>query len=176
MTTYDLCITSLKGERNTTALGASYRGWGDNYCENVESAFFHRASSAKYVGSTDGYKYDTFNLYQGEYFAGDETFLNNDISQLPANADNQRHSAIVTGCTPWTIYEYDNFEGNSYCLYPADTNNCYPGFFPSGSDLGGLSGKISSVRRGCFSKNGNQSTMKEHIQHSMLMKKIIHHN
>ena len=62
-------------------------------------------------------------------------------------------SAIVTGCKPWTIYQYDNYQGYSACLFPADTTNCYPSFYPTPDNLGGLSDQVSSVRKGCFSKN-----------------------
>ncbi len=60
---------------------------------------------------------------------------------------------IVSGCSPWTAYQYDNYQGASVCLYPSDTNNCYPGFFETPNDLGGLSREFSSVRRGCYSNN-----------------------
>ena len=60
---------------------------------------------------------------------------------------------MVTGCNPWTVYQYDNYQGASACLFPSDVNNCYPGFYPSSGDLGGLAGQISSVVRGCFSAN-----------------------
>ena len=57
-------------------------------------------------------------------------------------------SAIVTGCNPWTLYEYNNFQGRSACVYPSDTSNCYPGFY---ENLGNVANQISSVRRGCYS-------------------------
>jgi hypothetical protein len=60
-------------------------------------------------------------------------------------------SIIVSGCSPWTAYQYNNYEGSSICLYPSDTNNCYPGFFDNPDELGGLSRQFSSVRRGCYS-------------------------
>ena len=60
---------------------------------------------------------------------------------------------IVTGCSPWTIYQYDNYQGYSACLFPADTTNCYPSFYPTPDNLGVLSDQVSSVRKGCFSKN-----------------------
>ena len=55
-------------------------------------------------------------------------------------------SAIVTGCNPWTLYEYNNYQGRCACVYPSDQSNCYPGFY---QDLGNVAGQISSVRRGC---------------------------
>ena len=42
-------------------------------------------------------------------------------------------SAIVTGCNPWTLYEYNNYQGRCACVYPSDQSKCYPGFY---QDLG----------------------------------------
>ncbi len=67
------------------------------------------------------------------------------------NSTNAPRSAIVTGCSAWTIYEYDNYQGDSVCLYPADTVNCYPGFFPYDEDLINMANKGSSARKGCYS-------------------------
>ena len=49
------------------------------------------------------------------------------------------------------MYQYDNYQGASVCLFPSDTTNCYPGFFETPNDLGGLSRQFSSLRVGCFS-------------------------
>ena len=64
----------------------------------------------------------------------------------------------MTGCNPWTIYQYDDYQGLAVCLYPSDTQNCYPGFFPTAGSLGGLAGEISSVARGCFAKTKIQGS------------------
>jgi hypothetical protein len=56
-------------------------------------------------------------------------------------------SAIITGCSAWTLYEYRNYHGRCQCLHPSDEENCYPGFY---KDLGKLSNQISSVRHGCL--------------------------
>jgi hypothetical protein len=56
-------------------------------------------------------------------------------------------SAIVTGCSAWTVYEGSNYQGRCQCLYPSDQQNCYPGFYKT---LEGLSNQISSVRRNCY--------------------------
>ena len=57
----------------------------------------------------------------------------------------------MTGCSPWTIYQYDNYQGYAVCLFPADTTNCYPSFYATADELGGLENQVSSTRRGCFS-------------------------
>ena len=51
-------------------------------------------------------RYETLNLYEQDAFGGEETNIVSDLPNLPSNDDNKRYSAIVTGCTPWTIYEY----------------------------------------------------------------------
>lgn len=56
-------------------------------------------------------------------------------------------SAIVTGCDPWTLYEDRNYNGRCACVTPADTTQCYPGFYES---FGSVANSISSVRRGCY--------------------------
>ena len=61
-------------------------------------------------------------------------------------------SLIVTGCSPWTVYEYDNYQGSSVCFYPLDTINCYPGFYDTPDVMGGISRKMSSALKGCFAE------------------------
>ena len=60
----------------------------------------------------------------------------------------------VSGCSAWTVYQYDNYEGASVCVTPSDLTTCSPGFYLTTEQLGGeLAGRISSVRRGCYSGN-----------------------
>ena len=60
-------------------------------------------------------------------------------------------SIVVTGCNPWTVYDYTNYGGQGVCFYPADTHACSPGFFRNAQVMGGMQNRISSVRKGCFS-------------------------
>ncbi|XP_059083004.1 uncharacterized protein LOC131880393 [Tigriopus californicus] len=133
---------------NPDLTSAVFNGWGEKYCVDMDSNFDNRASSARFAGAPDGYKYDTINLYTGNYFMGAEQYYYDDAGHV--NYDNLGRSAIITGCSPWTVYQYDNYQGIAKCLYPADTINCYPSFVLE-NDLGGLQNQISSVRRGCFS-------------------------
>ncbi len=103
------------------------------------------ASSVRFVGAPDGYKYDTINFYQYKFYMGLEQYSYGDTPTL--NYDNLGRSAIITGCSAWTVYQYDNYQGGCACLEPSDYNNCYPGFYP---DLEDLSDQISSARRGCY--------------------------
>ena len=58
---------------------------------------------------------------------------------------------IITGCSPWTLYEFSNYQGQSACWYPADTQNCIPGFFRDPSMMKGWANQVSSVQHGCYS-------------------------
>merc|ERR1711890_30876 len=125
--------------------------YGNNYCTNVPGAFINRASSVRFTGAPDDWNYDTINMYFNEYFIGDEEFTYNDTPLL--NYDNRAQSIVVTGCHPWTIYEYDSYRGYAMCLYPESTSKCTPGFYSTRQSLGRLAGQVSSVRKGCYAKD-----------------------
>lgn len=132
--------------------GFSLRTWwiyGVNYCTNLPRQFFNSVSSLRFTGAPDDMHFDTINFYVGEQFTGKEEYSYNDVPAL--TRDNQAWSAIVTGCSAWTVYQYDNYLGESACLFPSSTTSCTPGFFPTRSHLARLAGRISSVRRGCWS-------------------------
>merc|ERR1712110_1167402 len=122
--------------------------WGDNYNANLND-FAYKASSVRLTGAPDGYKYDTFNTYQYEFYQGSEQYFYQDATYT--QVDNFGRSVVVTGCNPWTVYDSRNYGGFSICFYPADTRKCSPGFFRNAGVMGGMSGRISSVRKGCFS-------------------------
>ena len=44
------------------------------------------------------------------YMQGQEEFFYSDSAQV--NYDNLANSVIVTGCSPWTAYQYDNYQVN----------------------------------------------------------------
>lgn len=50
-------------------------------------------------------------------------------------------------------HRFPNYAGYSVCVYPSDVSNCSPGFFPSRKYMGGMERAVSSVRKGCFSRN-----------------------
>ena len=136
---------------NGYATGASnWWAYGDNSCLDVPSQFDNVASSLRFTGAPDDWKYSTLNVYFNDYFIGDEEFTYNDMPQF--NYDNRARSVIVTGCQPWTLYQYNNYQGRAMCVYPKDTSTCEPGLYPTGSSLGSLSGDVSSARKGCYAK------------------------
>ena len=48
-------------------------------------------------------RWETLNLYEKLNYNGNETKIDLDVGVLQNNGN--RFSAIVTGCSPWTIYE-----------------------------------------------------------------------
>ena len=150
------CFTGiwvLYGEENynrATSNGAVWWAFGINNCIDVPNQFSNIASSIRFTGAPDDYLYDTLNLYFEEYFSGDEEFMYTDMPLL--NYDNRAKSLIVTGCSPWTLYQYDNYAGLSMCVFPGSTTECTPGYYPTSQALGSLAGQVSSARKGCFAQ------------------------
>ena len=136
-----------------TANTASANWWqfGNNYCLNVPTAFDNVASSLRYVGVPDNAGTSTINLYNNNYFIGTEEWSYTDKPQM--TFDNQAKSVIITGCQAWTVYDGFNYSGQCKCLWPSDTNNCYPGFYTTESSLGNMARTISSARKGCYCSN-----------------------
>ena len=151
------CLTGiwiLYGEEDYNGYSTGSANWwayGDNTCLDVPSQFDNKASSLRFTGAPDDWKYDTLNLYFNDYFIGDEEFTYNDMSQL--NYDNRAKSVIVTGCSPWTLYQYDNYSGDAMCVFPSDSSSCTPGLYPTYQSLGSLAGQVSSVRKGCYARS-----------------------
>ena len=129
---------------------ASWWAFGENNCMDVPSQFNNDASSLRFTGAPDDYLYDTLNIYFNDYFIGNEEFMYNDMPLL--NYDNRARSIIVTGCSPWTLYQYDNYNGNAMCVFPGDSSSCTPGYYTSYQSLGSLAGQVSSARKGCYAR------------------------
>jgi len=130
--------------------GAVYaEAWGENNCVNMDG-FSDKATSIRLTGAPNGWRYDTINFYEGTLYNGREQFYYGDSSSM--QYDNFGQSMIITGCSPWTLYEHTNFQGQRACWYPADTSNCYPSFFRDSNAMNGWAGQVSSVRHGCFSQ------------------------
>jgi len=125
--------------------------YGADYCTDVPRGFENKASSIRFVGAPDDWKYDTLNLYFENYFIGEEEFMYDDKSVL--QHDNRAKSIIVTGCSGWTLYQYDNYQGYAICVYPSDISTCNPGFYSTSTKLGMMAGQVSSVRRGCYARD-----------------------
>eukprot|EP00092_Neocalanus_flemingeri_P015528 GFUD01016809.1.p1 GENE.GFUD01016809.1~~GFUD01016809.1.p1 ORF type:complete len:257 (-),score=51.80 GFUD01016809.1:84-854(-) len=129
---------------------ASWWAFGVNSCMDVPSQFNNEASSLRFTGAPDDYLYDTLNIYFNDYFIGDEEFMYTDMPAV--NYDNRARSVIVTGCSPWTLYQYVNYDGNAICVFPGDSLTCTPGYYTSSQSLGSLVGSVSSARKGCYAR------------------------
>ena len=53
---------------NPNLQSASYYAWGEGACFDLDVQIDNKASSLRYTGAPDGYKYDTFNVYEGDFF------------------------------------------------------------------------------------------------------------
>jgi len=124
--------------------------YGDNLCMDLPRYMGTTVSSIRFTGAPDDMNYSSINLYFEEYFIGDEEYSYDDQPFL--KSDNRGVSLIVTGCIPWTLYQYDNYKGFHVCVFPANIVSCIPGFYTNKHSLGRLAADISSVRRGCHSR------------------------
>jgi len=145
---------------NATSIQESWWGFGSSYCTDVPTQFRNGASSLRYVGLSQDWVGDSLNLYTRENYGGMTRVTTQDegIINFQPGFDNAAQSAIVTGCTPWTLYEYDYYLGNSICL-PAGSGqmtthmgSCEPAFYSSNSSFGLLAGQVSSMRKGCWTQ------------------------
>jgi len=149
------CFTGiwiLYAEQNYNKASTGSSNWwayGDFTCLDTPTPFNNIASSLRYAGAPD-WKADTLSLYFNDYFIGDEEYMNKDVGQL--SYPDRARSIIVTGCSPWTVYEDVNYRGKAMCVWPSDTTQCTPGLYPTSSTLGSLSDNISSIRKGCLAK------------------------
>ncbi len=123
-------------------------GWGDNYCVTLPRSIRWRASSARLVGDGGNYLRDSLSVYQGEFFMGHEAVYTRSSSYPLFKF---AKSAVITGCSSWTLYERGNFGGRAVCAHPSDSISCKPGFFPMKRDFGPIR-RIGSVRKGCYAK------------------------
>jgi len=143
---------------NATSVQESWWGFGSSYCTDVPAPFRNKASSLRYVGLSQEWLGDSLNLYARENYGGETRVVVQDeeLINWQPGFDNAAQSAIVTGCTPWTVYQYDYYLGDSLCL-PAgqrttDNSLCEPAFYSSNSSLGLLAGEVSSMRKGCWTQ------------------------
>ena len=150
------CLTGIwilyaEDEYNSYNTGAAnWWAYGDNFCADMPVQFDNQASSLRFTGAPDDWNYDTLNIYFNNYFTGDEEFTYEDNPQL--NYNDRAKSLIVTGCTPWTLYDGDHFTGESMCVFPNSASECTPGFYPMERALGSLAGRVSSAKKGCHAR------------------------
>ena len=160
---------------NYASSAGAWWGYGEGYCSNTPPVFRNQASSLRPSGNPGDWTADSLTLYSQEFFGGEARVVVRDTEQLNGiQFDNLAESVVLTGCTAWTLYQYDDFLGDSLCLLPGDRANstrvnmeaatinkaatviepasdhCVPGFYGTKVLLGRLAGKVSSMRKGCW--------------------------
>jgi len=106
-------------------------------------------SSVRFAGSAQDYRSDTITLYEGTYFQGEEEYTFTDLPSLDRLGGNHA-SLILTGSTPWTVYDNTNYQGNSVCLYPPQSSDYTPYFLSDTTSVSIPYGTIKSLRKGCW--------------------------
>jgi len=153
---------------NNRAGGYVYWMHGIEYCGVFPSTFDNMASSVRFGGSPYHLNEDSFTLYAGESFTGDEFWSYKDEADLTYIA-NRGSSLVITGQSAWTFYSELNYRGRSVCVYPSTDHDVSPdgserldlGLFPTISSTGIASDSVSSVAKGCYSRNVVKATSLE---------------
>jgi hypothetical protein len=138
-----------KNYNTGTDTGMEYVFGPNNYCGNFQTVG-GLISSARFVGSPTDYSSDTFTLFEGTYFQGTEEYTFSDLPSI--NLEGNHRSLILTGATPWTVYDARNYQGNAICLYPPQSNDYRPYFLSDTTSVTIPYGTIKSVRKGCYGK------------------------
>jgi len=121
----------------------------NNFCVNYNN-IGGLVTSVRFAGSPRDYRADTFTLYQDDYFQSKEEYT---ITDLPVvDMIGNHKSIIITGASPWTVYDRTYYAGNAICLYPPESTNYQPALIVDTLDVSIPHGSIQSVRKGCFGK------------------------
>ncbi|XP_027230991.2 uncharacterized protein [Penaeus vannamei] len=119
-------------------------------------AYSDMCSSLKYVGSPSEINYDTWTVYEGTLFTGSESYG----SSSHSNTQKRGSSIILTGTSPWTFYDEEDWAGRSWCVFPntdvdqGDGGEVFNlGIYPDVQEIGITDNSIASVKKGCWSKN-----------------------
>ncbi|KAK7083806.1 hypothetical protein SK128_010488 [Halocaridina rubra] len=130
--------------------------WSINYCSDFDPEERNMVSSLRYAGKQDSLNGETFSLYEGYFFTGQEYWSDTDNADL-GDFNDRATSLMITGQSPWTIYSDNGFGGMPLCFYPdtyieAGFERIDLGYF---ADLAmyGFDKAVSSVAKGCFGKN-----------------------
>jgi len=116
------------------------------YCNNFITVGGY-ISSTRFVGSPLDYTADTFTLYEEDYYQGNEEYAYADLPSLALAGSHK--SIIITGRSPWTVYDQAQFEGRSMCLRPTSSPNVEPYLISDTNTISIPYGSIRSIRKGC---------------------------
>lgn len=134
---------------NAQPSGVEYVFGPNNFCTNFATVGGY-VSSARFAGSPNDYRSDSFTLYQYDYFQGEEEYTYADLPTLQLSGNHQ--SIIITGASAWTIFDQPNYQGNSICLFPEPSSDYKPYIISDTSSISVPHGSIKSVRKGCVGK------------------------
>merc|ERR1711962_1264000 len=123
---------------------------GTYTCHNLPSTHFGKLSSVRYAGSGDLAE-DTLTLYHGYNFDGGEALFLKDEDDL-ADMNNEPSSLVITGCTAWTLYQHEYYQGITICaeVHPIGGDLCSAAY--DLRDVGFPNNRLSSIRRGCYAE------------------------
>ncbi|XP_064084817.1 uncharacterized protein LOC135200265 [Macrobrachium nipponense] len=156
---------------NVEYSGRVYFVHGIDLRVDFPSAFRNAASSIRYAGDRHNPNGNTWTLFDGEYFSGQEFFGVTDAYSLQY-LDLKASSLVITGSSPWTIYSGQGYSGDSLCVYPTDHDTGSVGdyldfgIYPTMSAVGIPDNTIRSLRQGCWSKKIAQPPKIEYEQRS----------
>jgi len=157
---YSACVTGLwifyvNPLYNTGALGGVEYMFGPAnkpYCNNFITVGGY-ISSVRFVGSPLDYTADTFTLFEEDYFQGSEEYAYADLASLSLAGNHK--SIIITGRSPWTVFDQAQFGGRSMCLRPTPSPNVEPHLISDISDVSIPFGSIRSIKKGCATRDAN---------------------
>ncbi|CAL4117391.1 unnamed protein product, partial [Meganyctiphanes norvegica] len=136
-------------------VGKVYWMHGIDLCGNFPAEYTDMFSSIRFAGDPLDLNSDSWTLYQGSYFTGDEFFGVQDVADLE-NLDMRGSSFIITGTSAWTVYSGKSWTGDAICVYPNETDNGVNGqsftfsMWPEIPLFGAPDNTIRSIRKGCW--------------------------
>ncbi|RXG70963.1 hypothetical protein Avbf_10550 [Armadillidium vulgare] len=103
---------------NSNLAGQVYWVHGVDISVDFPSEVDGVTSSLKYAGNRYVLNEDSYTIYSGEFYTGDEFYGNVDTASLSSLTD-QGSSIILTGLSDWTFYTEYDFGGYAYCFSPS---------------------------------------------------------
>ncbi|CAG7833884.1 unnamed protein product [Allacma fusca] len=128
------------------------------YCSNFDSVFSNKTSSIRFVGSPKSITAETLTLYAKTYFQGQSEYFTGDYSS-PSLSETVS-SLIITGSSPWTVFDRKGYSGTSWCIVPSGSNETTPAFVVDIRSQGIPHGTIRSFKKGCL----NSTAVEVNIQ------------
>merc|ERR1712243_77036 len=117
-------------------------------CHDLPVTHHNDLSSVRFAGTGDITE-ETLTVYHGmDWSQGEEMFIRDE--DWFGDFNNQASSLLVTGPSPWTVYEH-SYSGVAICLEPRMINGIYYGAW-NVWDIGMPNNVLSSIRKGCWAE------------------------